>query len=209
MPARKRIPVELPSDELLLAAFERAERHRDPERGPGVLLATVKQHLGMVHHSGTTRALGPQLERLQADGLIRQFRQLGMVVWSLTAAGRERLDAARRAGEVGVLPESPQHRRWRETKALAGERIGEFRDDLRQLLDEAAALLDAGDGTDADAWAALSRRLACACKRLESASYCLREWSEPDEAHPDIVAPQHVGRRDIPSDRSRGTISGG
>lgn len=204
MPVHKRTHVELPSDELLLAAFERAERHRDPELGPGLLLATVKQHLGMPHHSGTTVALRPQLERLQADGLIRRCRQLGMVVWALTATGRERLDAARRTGKVGVLPESPQHRRWRETRALAGEQIGEFRDGLRQLLDEAVALLDAGDETDADSWAALSRRLACACKRLESASYCLREWSEPDEAHPDIAPPQHIGRRDIPSDPGRG-----
>lgn len=52
------------------AAIERAERHRDSEREIGLTLPTVKEHLGLPHHGGTTRRLRPHLEALQTAGLI-------------------------------------------------------------------------------------------------------------------------------------------
>jgi hypothetical protein len=97
------------------------------------------------------------------------------------------------AGEVS-LPESPQHRNWREAREAAGERIGSFRDALRALLDEGATLL-ADEATDSEAWVVFGEKVGKACKRLASATYCLREWVEPDDATADIEDNRRLGRR--------------
>src|ERR1700686_2395557 len=64
--------------------------------------------------------------------------------WTMTAKGRRRLARARRVGAI-VLPESPQHKVWREARELAGERIDRFRAELRDALGDTHALLDAED----------------------------------------------------------------
>ncbi|MGA2455928.1 MAG: hypothetical protein ABSG93_20690 [Solirubrobacteraceae bacterium] len=207
MPKEKRTPDAMPSDELLFAAIERAECHRikhdDPElhRGkpdqPGVLFATIKEHAGVRQGGWTTIQLRPAWERLENAGLIEQARLRGMTVWTLTSAGQKHLDAARAASEVGQLPESPQHRYWRESREIASRRIGEFGELLRKELADATGLLDAHDTPDSDAWHAISRRLQRACERLESASYCLLEWPEPDDSAPDIPPKHKVGRRSV------------
>jgi hypothetical protein len=91
----------------------------------------------------------------------------------------------RRAGEVEELPEAPQHRAWRHARLMAGERIDGFRTEAREALDEAAMLLDAEDA-HSDAWFGVAGRLRAACWRVGSATYCLREWREPDDARPDV-----------------------
>jgi hypothetical protein len=99
-------------DTLVLAAIERAERHRGRER-EGVMMSDVAEHLGFVHGSWTTRLLRPQLDALIAESSLAQSRRHGAVVWELTDDGRGRLDRMRRAGEAGELAESPQHCAWR------------------------------------------------------------------------------------------------
>jgi hypothetical protein len=193
MPKTKATPIKLPSDELLLAAIERAERHRARR---GVHLAIIKEHLGLPSGSWSTRQLRPQRDRLEATGLIEQFRACGLVVWSLTKKGHQRLADARRAHGILQLPESPQHRTWRAAHREAEERIDEFREDMRERLNTAISLLDAGDGTGSESWRATGERLQYACQRLESATYCLHEWKEPDDSVADIEEPWHVGRRD-------------
>jgi len=197
MPKEKRTPDVMPSDELLFAAIDRAERHLGRDDDRGVLLATVKEHLGLPRGGWSTRQLRPQLDRLLAEGLLEQLRRAGLDVWTITDAGRRRLAAARRAGRVPPLPEAPQHRRWREARSQAGERIESFREDMRERLSAAISLLDAGDETDSDAWLATGKRLESGCKRLASATYCLAEWSEPDDATADGHEPEHRGRRDV------------
>jgi DNA-binding PadR family transcriptional regulator len=207
MPEAKRTREGMPSKELVLAAIERAELHRirhdDLERHrprlaqPGVLLATVKEHLGLATGGWTTIQLRPTLQALEDAGLIEQSRVRGSHVWTLTAAGQQRLDITRKAGRLGLLPESPQHRLWREACEIAGARIGEFGERLRQVLDEAIGMLDADEPPDSDAWHALRERLRLACERLEAASYCLNEWPEPDESVPDVPPPLKGGRRSI------------
>jgi hypothetical protein len=127
-PARnqRRLDIELGrfepvSDALVLAAVERAERHRERE-GEGVMMSDIAKHLGFVHGSWTTRRLRPQFDALIADGSLARSRRHGVLVWALTDDGRGRLDRMRRAGEVEELPEAPQHRAWRHTRATAGER---------------------------------------------------------------------------------------
>ena len=89
------------SDGLVLAAVERAERHRERER-EGVMLSDIAEHLGFVHGSWTTRRLRPQLDALIAEGSLARSRRHGVVVWALTEAGRGQLERMRRAGRRGV-----------------------------------------------------------------------------------------------------------
>jgi hypothetical protein len=157
------------SDAIVLAAVERAERHRERE-GEGVMMSDIAEHLGFVHGSWTTRRLRPQIDALIAEGSLARSRRHGVVVWELTDDGRRRLDQIRRTGEVGELPESP---------------LDGFRAEAREALDEAAMLLDAEDA-HSDAWFGVAERLQAACWRVGSATYCLREWREPDDARPDV-----------------------
>jgi hypothetical protein len=172
------------SDALVLAAIERAERHRERER-EGVMMSDIAEHLGFVHGSWTTRRLRPQLDALIAKGLLALSRRHGVVVWELTDDGRWRLERMRRADEVEALPEAPQHRAWHHARATAGERIDGFRTEAQEAVEDAAMLLDAEDA-HSDAWFGIAERLQAACWRVGSATFCLREWREPDDARPDV-----------------------
>ncbi len=198
MPEIDRISDEFPSDQVLLAAIERAERHRFIENDPGQTLERIKRHLGLPHNGWTTRQLRPQLARLQALGLVEAFRRHSRDLWQLTPKGKRRLAALRRTGDLPVLPESPQHQLWREARTAASERIAGFREDVRGALAEAMALLGAADAPS-DAWFEMSHSLQRICWRLGSATYCLSEWAEPDDAEADIDPPTHKrgNRRNI------------
>lgn len=182
-----------PSDDLLLAALDRAERHLRRE-GRGVLLGILKDHLDLPRHSGTTVRLRPTLDRLQQAGLIQYRRHNGLKLWTLTASGHARLNEAQQAGTLGSLPESPQHRAWAQARLVATERLPEFRADLRRLLDQADAMLDS-ETSGSDAWFELTDRLHEACWRYAAATYITSEWAEPDDAHPDLDT--HRDRRNI------------
>jgi DNA-binding PadR family transcriptional regulator len=188
-------PTSEPSDDLLLAALDRAGRHQRRE-GRGVLLVALKDHLDLPRHSGTTVRLRPALDRLQGAGLIRYGRHNGLKLWTLTASGHARLNQARQAGTLGSLPESPQHRQWAHARAVATERLPEFRAELRRLLDQAGTMLDA-ETANSDAWFDLTDRLHEACWRHAAATYITSEWAEPDDAHPDLDTHRERNRRNI------------
>lgn len=172
-------------DALVLAAAERAERHR-PRGGPGVMLGDVFAHMGFIYNGAATRQLRPRLDALLSAGALEHARRHGIKLWVLTCTGRRRLVRARHKGEVVELPESPQHRRWRHSRATAAERIEGYREELRALLDEAGALLDAGTRVHSDSWFGLAKRLPVAAKGVGAAIHCLMEWHEPDDARADI-----------------------
>jgi transcriptional regulator with XRE-family HTH domain len=174
-------------DALILAAIQRAELHRGRE---GVLKAVLVEHLGLPKGARSARQLRPRLGELVAAKLVKRFRSRGYELMTLTRKGKNALAAA----EPIVLPESPQHRVWREARAAATECISGFRDDLRSALDAGVALL-ADETTDSDAWYALAERTARAYKHLGSAAYCLCEWAEPDDATADVGTPELRGRR--------------
>ncbi len=169
------------SDEMVLVAVERAERHRE-RQDEGVMMSDIAEHLGFVHGSWTTRRLRPQIDALIAAGLLVRSRRHGVVVWGLTSSGRRRVEQT--SGSV-VLPESPQHRVWRHARALAAERIDAVSEQASGVLAEAMDALDS-EGVRSDAWFALAKRLQSACWQLGSVTYCLSEWPEPDDATPDI-----------------------
>lgn len=174
------------SDALVLAAIDRAERHsRRGSEEPGVLLGDVFAHMGFVYNGAATRQLRPRLDGLLAAGVLENTRQHSLKLWVLTSVGRRRLAQARREGEV-QLPESPQHRAWRHSRALAAERIERYREQLRDLLNEADALLDTGMQTHSDTWFILARELPRPNAKIGAAIYCLMEWAEPDDARADV-----------------------
>jgi DNA-binding PadR family transcriptional regulator len=194
MPAQKPTRPALPSNDLILAAIERAICHRG--RNEPESISDIKAHLDLPHNGWTTLQLRPKLTELEASGLIERSRHDRSDLWKLTAKGRTRLGAIR--ADI-TLPEAPQHQRWREAHTAAGERITGFRSDLRDALDRAIALLEADQETDSATWYELSDRLHQAGRKLASAIHCLREWPEPDDSQPDTDDPpykQH-GRRQI------------
>jgi hypothetical protein len=169
------------SDELVLAAVGRAERHRERE-AEGVMMSDIAEHLGFVHGSWTTRRLRPQIDAFIAAGLLVRSRRHGVVIWGLTSAGLELVEQT--SGAV-VLPESPQHRVWRRARALAAERIDAVSRQVSRVVEEAMDALDS-EVVRSDAWFALADRLQSACWQLGSATYCLSEWTEPDDATADV-----------------------
>lgn len=177
---RKAEPV---SDALMLAAIERAQHHtRHGEHGVG--RRNIAEHLGFIPGAATTVKLRPQVDALIASGLIEYAKHHGIELWALTSAGRKQLARARQ-GQPLELPEAPQHRIWREAHAEAAERTQEFRQQLRRTLHEANRLLDSEHGGNSAAWFDLATRLLAQCELVASATYCEREWPEPDDAHPD------------------------
>lgn len=180
------------SDAQILAAIDRAEAH-DRNQIPDAARWDIAAHLGFVHNSWTTKQLRPQLDALRAAGRIRDVRRLGLDLVALTSTGRRVLRKGRGAGEVS-LPESPQHRIWRHSRTLASDRIDGFREALRASVTELGGLLDAGQAPS-DAWFEFGKRLRADCKRLGSATYCLSEWAEPDDASADVD--KVLGRRNV------------
>jgi hypothetical protein len=185
---------ELPSEDLLLAAIDRAYRHRRRAENPGVRLASVKEHLGLAAGSASTRRLRPVWDGLHAASLIEPSEPRSQGLWRLTSAGVERLQAARQSGAL-ELPESPQHRDWREARSTASEQIAGFRDELRAALADTADLLVIEPPADSASWREAGERLQKACSRVGWAVYCLRQWAEPDDSRADIAPDPYRGRR--------------
>jgi len=77
---------------------------------------------------------------------------------------------------------------------MAGDRIDGFREALRTSMAEVGALLDA-EQTPSDAWFEFGKRLGAECKRRGSATHCLFEWAEPDDARADVD--EVLGRRSV------------
>ncbi len=182
--------VESVSDAQILAAIDRAEVHDEQDDASR---AKIAAHLGFAHNSWTTKQLRPQIDALKAAGQVCDVRRNGLDLLALTAAGRRALEKARSTGGA-ILPESPQHRRWRHSRAMAGDRIEGFREALRASMAEVGALLGSQQAPS-DAWFEFGKRLSAECKRLGSATYCLFEWEEPDDARADVD--EVLGRRNV------------
>ncbi len=174
------IPV---TDGLVLAAVERAVLHEQEE---GVLTSVLMAHLGLAWAPPTNQKFFPRLDELRQAGLLTSTERRGEPYWSLTSVGQERLTEEREAGEVGALPESPQHRAWRHARTQAAVRIEGFRDDLSDAHSKADDLLSQYRPVMSKEWFELSEWLHSAAWRLASATYCLTEWLEPEDHRPDV-----------------------
>jgi hypothetical protein len=180
-------------DDLILAAIDRAERHTQRQDVP---IWQVQEHLSVPRRSGRGRQVRARVLALADVGLLEPRRRNGVDVWTLTAAARRRL---RRTPSIAeALPESPQHRKWREARTLAEQEAGRFAERMRATVAEAKAMLDA-EGTPAfsDDWAALATRLSRAASLLASATHCLHEWEEPSDEAADVEDDGIRGRRNV------------
>jgi hypothetical protein len=173
------------ADDLILAALRRAECHRGYQGAPDW---AVLEHLSVSSRSKKARQVRARLTELAQAGFLEKGRKYGIGQWALTAKARKRL--GQMPEEVMLsLPESPQHRRWRDARDAAEQDIEGFYLGLRDSVDAAADLLSMPmpPGPSSDAWFEVGERLHRACRRLGSATYCLHEWEEPpeDKADPD------------------------
>jgi hypothetical protein len=196
-------PEEPPSPEAVLAAIERAARHRARETGE-VPVWAITEHLDISRRSRSARRLRAHLEALESAGSLERSRRHGVAMWTLTAAGRRRLRTARTAGRVPELPEAPQHRAWRNARTAAAQEIERFGQSFGEQLDAAAGLLEAASPARSDALFEAGERIQRAAWRLASATHCLHEWSEPDDARADIDDHVEPGDERLdPSERAR------
>jgi hypothetical protein len=180
-------PTEVPRDELVLAAIERAALHRG-QVPPVVPVWAILEHLALARRSAAARHVRARLSAMREMGWLESSRRHGIATWMLTSSGHRRLQRARRAGELPALAESPQHRAWRNAHTTAGQEIERFRANVREQLDEAALLLTVDPPPRSDDWFELGDALQRSCRRVGSASYCLREWPEPQDAYADLDA---------------------
>lgn len=175
-----------PSDLLVLAAVDRAHRHRFNEDYGDATLKEIAQHLGTTWGPHTSRRLRPIVRRLTDDlGWLRQTRHRGHDGWALTDAGGERLARALLDGVGDELPESPQHRQWREAREHAAARIDALKNELGEALAEVDKMLDAEVPAPAAEWLAQAGTLRQLAAAVGVARYCLYERPEPDDAHAD------------------------
>jgi hypothetical protein len=172
------------SDAVVLLALDRAERYEypNPWSEKGVYWTSLVSHLGFARGSWTTRRLRPQVQRLIDAGLIVRTCNAGRIRWGLTDAGAIAATQARLNGQIS-LPDSPVRRQWRQARSEATEQIEGIRARLGDRLSDALALL--AEGGDSPAWYRASERPSRECRRLGGAVFCLNEWDEPDDEHPD------------------------
>jgi hypothetical protein len=175
---------EVPSAELVLAAIDCAVR-QSVRPVTDVSANSIAEHLSLSRRSGAWRQALRLLRELEAVGEVEQGRRHGVPVWALTDVGRERLARVIRDGHGPSLPESPQRRRWRDSRRLAAQDGDRFRAELRAALEDGLELFNETE-TPSDAWFALSSRLARAADRVGAVVYCLTEWPEPGEGVPDL-----------------------
>jgi hypothetical protein len=185
------------SDVLILVALDRADRHQRPNRRgeSGVVWRQLIEHLGFTHNSWTTRKLRPQVEALIDAGLVVRTRNASRVRWGLTDSGALRVAQARIDGEA-VLPVSPQRRQWQRGRSIAEVRIDSIHERLGRELREVLRLLESGTADSGD-WYDAGGRLGDLCDRLGAATFCLREWDEPDDERPELddESPTNCGAR--------------
>jgi hypothetical protein len=178
-------PIGTPCDELILAATDRAARHRARDTS-AVPVWAILDHLALTRRSAGARHVRARLNAMHAAGWLESARRHGTATWELTRAGQRRLQNMRHVSELPALPESPQHRAWRNAHTTAGQEIERFRTGLRERLREAALLLDTDPSPRSDDWLELADALQRAARRMASASHCLYEWAEPNDASADL-----------------------
>ncbi len=187
----------LPGQIVLLAAIDRAVRHlawhqrtvaarTGRTRGEGAPVFVISEHLGLGRSPSVAlrRELRRQLDGLVGEGLLTSAVEAARPTWALTEEGGK-LVARHRRKAWAVLPESPQHRAWREARELAASEIEALRADVHDTLSAAVALAER-EPHDHASLDQMGRQLRGAFHRLAGASYCLYEWAEPDDLHADV-----------------------
>ena len=171
------------TDLRVLAAVARAALHR-ADRSGAASLRDILAHLALARRTAAARDVAARIEALVHAGKLDGDRRHGVSVWSLTRAGRRALAGA--PAGAAALPESPQHRAWRQARVLALLELPRLRAALRDDLADARALLRDRGGASSSEWFALAERLRRSAWRVASATHCMDEWAEPSDSAPDL-----------------------
>ena len=175
-----------PSDELVLAAVDRAYRHRPTLDYGDPPASAIADHLGIAWNAHASRRLRPILARLSDErGWLCRSPVRGRDRWALTEAGSRRLAQAIADGTIDELPESPQHRRWRAAREHASVRLAELQDELSELLARVNTLLEASEPAAAADWLSCAEPLRDLTEAIGVATYCVHDRPEPDDARAD------------------------
>jgi hypothetical protein len=168
------------SDDAVLAAVARAERIEKRR----VAIREIAEHLGWRYSGRATTRLRPPLARMVASGLLVSAdvprRKIRWKEWRTTEVGRRHLAAA---GPID-LPESPQHRRWRQDRDVALWAMDSVRADARQVIDRAYDLLwdrrVERPITEAEIWG-ITRDFEEAMRTFGLAVQMCERWPEPTD----------------------------
>lgn len=143
-------------------------------------------HLGLNWRTRVAREFRARLTALEDAGLVETGRRHGARVWELSELGHSTLDQIVAVEGMPVLPESPQHRAWRNVSRLGEQEMGRFKTDLGDAVLAAFFMLDCDPPVASDEWFVMGERMRQACRALGSALYCAREWAEPSDELADI-----------------------
>jgi Transcriptional regulator PadR-like family len=204
----KTTPCELgpsgPVSELeVLAALARSELQATT-RYPG--LEGIAHHLGWRFSGQATRHLRPKLDRLTAAGLVAtedpRPHEPRRQEWTITPAGRLRLAAAAPID----LPESPQHRRWRQDRDVAAWALDAARSQAWDVHEEVYGLLSVREDevpslTDGFV-KCIVRRFGESFAAFALAIRMCEQWPEPSDLSADEHAPGTVA--DLLPETARG-----
>ncbi|MBS1885984.1 MAG: hypothetical protein JSU06_02250 [Actinobacteria bacterium] len=168
------------SDDAVLAAVARAERIERRHTG----VRQIAEHLGWRYSGRATSRLRPPLARLVDSGLLDSAevprRKIRSKEWKTTEAGRRHLAAV---GPID-LPESPQHRRWRQDRDVALWARDAVRAEALMVVDQAYDLLRdppaSGPLTEGERLR-LTRRFEAAMKAHTLARWMCECWTEPTD----------------------------
>lgn len=184
----------------VLAAVDRGQRH-SPWAERGVPMWIITDHLGLGRGSGPSRRVRPVLDRLARErGWLEARVKHERPNWAVTADGSYMLAQAFPDGADHQLPESPQHREWREATELAARAMPKILAELSACLEEVQALGARERVPSSDEWLALVEPTREAIQRVGFATHCLHEWEEPVDATADVdqaatLGSGRVGRR--------------
>jgi DNA-binding MarR family transcriptional regulator len=194
----KTMPCELgtpgPVSELeVLAALARAELHATRWKP---YPSDIANHLGWRWSGVAARGLYPHLERLASAGQLAPVepspRKRSHQQWRVTAAGRRRLASA---GPIH-LPESPQHRRWRQDRDVAAWALDAVRSQAWDVIEEVSDLLSGPEGDlptlGDDFVKGLTRRFEKSFRATGLALRMYEQWAEPSDLAADDDAPGTV-----------------
>jgi len=161
--------IELPESARRLHALYAADLGRvEPVSDAQILAAIDRAEVHDQHDDASRADIAAHLGFAHNSWTTKQLRPQ---IEALRAAGRIR-DVRRNGLDLLALTD-------------AGHRIDGFREALRASMAEVGALLDA-EQAPSDAWFEFGKRLSAECRRLGSATYCLYEWAEPDDARADV-----------------------
>jgi hypothetical protein len=159
-------------------------------------MGDIAHHLGWRFSGQASRRLHPHLEELAAAGLVtteepRSYKRHTQR-WATTPAGRHRLATA---GPVD-LPESPQHRRWRQDRDVAAWALDAVRSQAWDVIEEVSDLLS-GPEVDLptlgdDFVKGLTRRFEESFRATGLALRMCKQWPEPSDLAADDDAPGTV-----------------